>query len=71
MAESECTPSEIMASLVHRSLKEAVRYTGAFNRAKAADRALTKIAEAKAKAVAAQAEPEAVSNVVTLPVASR
>jgi enterobacteria phage integrase len=44
MAESECTAHEIMAVLGHSSLKEAERYTRAFNRRKAAGRAQAKVA---------------------------
>jgi integrase len=69
MAESDCTPHEIMAVSGHSTLKEAERYTRAFDRKRSAARAQEKVVKAKAKAVAAQAEFEAESNVVTLPVA--
>jgi integrase len=45
MAENECTAHEIMAVLGHSSLKEAERYTRAFNRRKAAGRAQAKVAK--------------------------
>jgi integrase len=71
MAESECTPHEIMSVMGHSSLKEAERYTRSYDRRRSAARAQEKVVKAKAKAAAAQAELEAESNVVTLPVASR
>jgi hypothetical protein len=46
MAESDCTPHEIMSVLGHSSLKEAERYTRAFDRKKAAARAQAKVAAA-------------------------
>jgi integrase len=47
MAESDCTPHEIMAVLGHTTLKEAERYTRAFDRKRAAARAQAKVAAAK------------------------
>ena len=46
MADNECTSSEIMSVLGHTSLKEAERYTKAFDRKKAAARAQAKVAAA-------------------------
>jgi site-specific recombinase XerD len=46
MAESDCTPHEIMAVTGHTTLKEVKRYTDAYDRKKAAARALTKVAKA-------------------------
>jgi integrase len=57
LAESECTAHEIMAVLGHSSLKEAERYTKAFDRKKAAQRAQAKVAAA--------------NNVIPLTVANR
>jgi len=47
MAESDCTPHEIMAVLGHTTLKEAERYTRAFDRKRAAARGQAKVAAAK------------------------
>jgi hypothetical protein len=47
MAESDCTPHEIMGVSGHTTLKEVERYTKAFNRKKAAARAQAKVAAAK------------------------
>jgi hypothetical protein len=47
MADSECTPHEIMAVMGHATLKEAERYTRAYDRKHAAARAQAKVAAAK------------------------
>src|SRR5262249_12635822 len=44
LAEAGCTAHEIMAILGHTTLKEAQRYTEAFDRAKAARSAMAKLA---------------------------
>ena len=64
MGDSGCTVHEIAAVTGHRTLKEVQRYTEAYDRKQAAKRAQAKVA-------AAQAEPEAASNVVALPLANR
>ena len=64
MGDSGCTVHEIAAVTGHRTLKEVQRYTEAYDRKQAAKRAQAKVA-------AAQAEPEAASNVVPLPLANR
>jgi integrase len=64
MAESDCTPHEIMSISGHTTLREVERYTKAANRKALAARAQRKVAEAQAKA-------EPASNVVPLPVANR
>jgi integrase/recombinase XerD len=58
MADSGCTPHEIMAVTGHKTMKEVTRYTEAFDRKQAAARAQAKVAAAK-------------DNVVPLTVAAR
>jgi hypothetical protein len=60
IVESGGTAHEVMSVLGHSSLKEAERYTKAFNRRKLAASAMEKVAKAKTA-----------SNVVALPIANR
>jgi len=53
MAESDCTPHEIMSVTGHTTLKEVKRYTDAYDRKKAAARALAKVAKAASEAAEA------------------
>jgi integrase/recombinase XerD len=47
MGDSSCTPHDIMAVSGHRTLKEVMRYTEAYNRKQAAARAQAKVAAPK------------------------
>jgi integrase/recombinase XerD len=47
MADSGCTPHEIMAVTGHKTMKEILRYTDAYDRKHAAVRAQAKVAAAK------------------------
>jgi len=60
MAESLCNPFEIMAVSGHRTLKEVVKYTEAFDRKRLAAQARAKVAGA------AQVQPEATGTVASL-----